>query len=112
MRFEWDEAKNQRNILKHRISFETASFAFDDPHTLTQRDESSDDEERWITLGAIGPEAILAVVHTWFVTEGEDGTRIISARAADSHERGAYEEAKQGTKKRNRRHRGYERRGY
>jgi uncharacterized DUF497 family protein len=28
MRFEWDEAKNQRNFLKHDIRFETAQLAF------------------------------------------------------------------------------------
>lgn len=31
MRFEWDEAKNQRNLLKHRVRFETAALVFDDP---------------------------------------------------------------------------------
>jgi uncharacterized DUF497 family protein len=110
MRFEWDEAKNQRNLIKHRVRFETAVLAFDDPYALTQRDESSEDEERWITIGAVSPEAVLVVVHTWFDAEGEDVTRIISARAPESHERRAYEEAKQGTKKRHRRHRGHARR--
>jgi uncharacterized DUF497 family protein len=32
MRFEWDEAKNQKNLLKHNIRFETAVLVFDD-HT-------------------------------------------------------------------------------
>ncbi len=50
MRFEWDEAKNQQNLLKHRVRFETAALAFDDPYSLTQRDESTGEEERWITL--------------------------------------------------------------
>lgn len=110
MRFEWDEAKNQRNLLKHRVRFETATLVFDDPYALTQRDESSEEEERWITLGAISERAILVVVHTWFEAEGEDVTRIISARAAESRERKTYEEAHQGAKKRYRRHRGHERR--
>ncbi|MGB2606568.1 MAG: BrnT family toxin, partial [Candidatus Sulfotelmatobacter sp.] len=39
-------AKNQRNLLKHHLRFETAALAFDDPYALTQRDESSDEEER------------------------------------------------------------------
>jgi uncharacterized DUF497 family protein len=30
MRFEWDEAKNYRNLIKHRVRFETAVLAFDD----------------------------------------------------------------------------------
>lgn len=69
-------------------------MAFDDPYALTLRDESSHNEERWITLGAVGPEAGLLVVHTWFDADGEDVTRIISARTPESHERRAYEEAK------------------
>jgi uncharacterized protein len=110
MRFEWDEAKNQRNLLKHRVRFETAALVFDDPYAITQRDESSDEEERWITFGSLGHGTILVVVHTLFEAEGEDVTRIISARAAESRERRTYEEAHQGAKTRHRRHRGYERR--
>src|SRR5580704_16145273 len=110
MRFEWDEAKNRRNLLKHGVRFETASLTFEDPNALTQRDESSDEEERWITFGAIGQRVLLVVVHTCFEAEGEDVIRIISARAAESRERKIYEEAHQGTKKRHRRHRRHERR--
>ena len=39
MRFEWDEAKHERNLLKHNVRFETAALVFDDPFALTQRDE-------------------------------------------------------------------------
>jgi len=46
------------------IRFETAALVFDDPYAVTQLDESSDEEERWITLGAVGLGAILVVVHT------------------------------------------------
>ena len=112
MRFEWDEAKNGRNLLKHDVGFETAVLVFDDPYALTQRDESSEDEQRWITLGEIGPGAVLVVVHTWFEREDEEIIRIISARAAESHERRSYEEAHQRAKTRHRRHCGKERRRY
>jgi uncharacterized DUF497 family protein len=108
MRFEWDDAKNQRNLAKHKVRFETAVLIFDDDYSLTQRDETTDEEERWITLGAIAPSAVLLVVHTCFEHAGEEVIRIISARAATRHERRAYEEAKQGAKKRHRRHRSYE----
>lgn len=54
--FEWDENKNARNLLKHDVRFETAALVFDDPHALTQRDQSSDDEERSITVGPSEPE--------------------------------------------------------
>lgn len=30
MRFEWDETKNQRNLAKHKVRFETAVLIFDD----------------------------------------------------------------------------------
>src|SRR2546421_4698755 len=69
MRFEWDEAKNGRNLLKHDVGFETAVLVFDDPYALTQPAESSEDEQRWITLGEISPGAVLVVVHTWFERE-------------------------------------------
>jgi hypothetical protein len=65
MRFEWDETKNRANLLKHRISFETAVLAFGDPHALTQRDEFVTAEERWITLGSVNPDAVLFIVHHW-----------------------------------------------
>src|ERR1039457_1905406 len=75
---------------------------------LTQRDESTREEERWITLGSISLGVVLFVVHTCFEQDGEEIMRIISARAATPRERRGYEEAKQGTKKRHRRHRGHE----
>jgi uncharacterized DUF497 family protein/uncharacterized protein (DUF4415 family) len=59
MRFEWDEEKNRRNLLKHGVSFETATLVFDDPFALTQRDQLSEDEQRWITVGAAEHEAVL-----------------------------------------------------
>ena len=111
MRFEWDE-NNGQNLLKHDVRFETAVLVFDDPYTLTQRDESSDEEERWITLSAIAPRAILMVVHTWAEKNDEEVIRVISARAATAHERRSYEKSCQGTKKGHRRHRGKERCGH
>jgi uncharacterized protein len=108
MRFEWDEAKNQRNLLKHAVRFETAALAFDDPYALTQRDESTGEEERWITLGSASPSTVLFVVHTWR-GRSEEVVRIISARPATPRERKSYEEANQRTKTR---HRGHERRRY
>ena len=103
MRFEWDDTKNRRNLPKHDVRFETAVLVFDDPRALTQRDESSSEEDRWITLGVIGPGAILLVVHTWTEKHSEEIIRIISARAAESYERKSYEEAQQGAKTRYRR---------
>lgn len=110
MRFEWHEDKNKENIRKHDIGFETALLVFEDPYAITQRDAIHDDEEeRFVTLGAIGPGAILFVVHTWRTAQDEEIIRIISARSATSRERRSYEEAHQRAKAGNRRHRGKKR---
>src|SRR5271170_5345181 len=98
MRFEWDENKNTQNLRKHDVRF-------DDPYALTQRDINFDDEECWITLGAIGPGSILLVVHAYHQSHNEEVIRIISARAAQSHERKAYEESHKAAETRHSRHR-------
>ena len=91
--FEWDDEKNRANRLKHDVSFETAALLFDDPYALTQKDPTSE-EERFITLGAIGPGAILFVVHVSYGNaEGEEVIRIISARPATGREKRSYGEA-------------------
>jgi uncharacterized DUF497 family protein len=105
MRFTWDENKNRQNLRKHHVRFETAVLVFDDPYAITQRDYTSGDEERWRTVGAIGPGSILLVVHTFYEKHNEEVIRIISTRAAESHERRAYEEAHQGAEARHSSHR-------
>jgi uncharacterized DUF497 family protein len=110
MRFTWDQEKNRQNLRKHDVRFETAVLVFDDPFAITQRDPAFDEEERWITVGAIGPGSILLVVHTSYEEHNEEVIRIISARAAESHERKAYEEAHQAAKTRHPRYRRKKRR--
>jgi uncharacterized DUF497 family protein len=110
MHLEWNDEKNRQNLRKHDVRFETAALVFDDPYALTQREETTSEEERWVTLGSVGAGTLLFVVHTWFEQDEEEAARIISARAATPRERRSYEEAKQGTKTRHRRHRGHERR--
>ena len=100
MRFEWDEQKNRQNLHKHDVRFETAVLVFDDPYAITQRDYSSDDQERWIPVGAIRPGSILLVVHTFYDEHNEEVIRIVSARAAESHERRACEETHKGARAR------------
>lgn len=89
MRFEWDEAKNRRNRVKHRISFDTAQAVFDDPDHLSLQDRTVEGEERWQTLGLIDGVVVVLVAHTY----REDGevVRIISARKATPLERSVYE---------------------
>lgn len=50
--FEWDEQKRQSNLRKHRIDFADAVTALDDPGALTMLDDESDEEDRFVTLGA------------------------------------------------------------
>ena len=88
MRFEWDEAKNRRNLAKHGISFETAALVFEDPHALSDLDRVVGAEERWQTIGAVGFH-ILLVAHTW--EQRDEVIRLISARKATSAERNHYE---------------------
>jgi uncharacterized DUF497 family protein len=97
MRFEWDEAKNRRNLAKHRISFETAKLAFEDPHALSIQDRTAGDEERWQTLGMIGGVVVVLVAHTCREEYGEEVIRLISARKATPLERRAYEENDQSS---------------
>lgn len=92
MRFVWDEVKNRVNKRKHGVSFETAKLVFDDPLHLSVFDGHDHGEERWRTLGLVGPVVILLVVHTHAEQNGEEIVRIISARKATRHERARYEE--------------------
>jgi len=110
MPFEWNAAKDHENLAKHGIDFDTAELVFDDPFALTQRDLLHDDEERYITLGAIGAGAIVFVVHTSIESNGEEVIRLISARSATGREKQAYEEAHKRTESSNRKRRSQERR--
>ena len=107
MRFEYDEKKSRTNLLKHSVDFETAMLVFDDPYSLTQHDaHHSEYEERYITLGEIAPGAILFVAHTWFEDDSNENViRLISARAATSNERQAYEKAHKRSAEADRSHR-------
>ena len=92
MRFIWDENKNRRNRAKHKISFETASLVFDDPHAISIIERIENGEERWQTLGLAAGIVVLLVAHTYLGQGGEEVIRIISARKATPQERKIYEE--------------------
>lgn len=85
MQFEWDTDKNQINIRKHGISFETAKYVFADENYVEWFDsEHSVEEDRYKALGKVGK--IILVVFT----ERGDRTRLISARLATAAERRSY----------------------
>ena len=110
--FEYDEAKNRRNIEKHGISLRNAARVFFDYDRIEMYDdEHSEEEDRYNTIGdtaygnlnTIGNlnqngktvDDILFVVYTerTIYREGEkeiEFTRLISARLATNFERGLY----------------------
>ncbi len=85
---EWDPEKARLNKLKHRVSFADAATVPEDDRALTERDLSTDVEERWVTMGLDALGRLLVVVYTW---RGEN-LRLISARNATKREREIYEE--------------------
>ena len=93
MKFEWDPRKATSNEKKHRISFEGAITAFDDPYALIERDDdhSTSTEIREALIGEAEP-GVLVVIFT--IREVGAVYRIISARRASKKERKLYEEAK------------------
>ncbi len=88
--FEWDDAKNAANLVKHGISFEQATEIFQDPLSLTIEDpEHSNHEGRFITIGMTTSGLIAVASHT----DREENIRIVSARPATIKERINYESA-------------------
>jgi hypothetical protein len=51
MDYEWDEEKATTNLRKHNVDFADAVGVFDDPHALSMRD-ATPNEERFIVVGA------------------------------------------------------------
>ena len=87
MKFEWDENKNQKNFFKHGVSFEDAALIFTDKNSLSIYDEdNSENEERWITMGAHPNRNIYVVIHTYRKLNNNEYVRIISARKATKNE--------------------------
>ena len=113
--FEYDAQKEQINLRKHGISFRAAARVFFDEDYIEEYDSAhSDDEKRYNVIGdvsagnakiraAIGNvdhfhgevDDILYVVYTERIKRTENGKeydviRLISARLANSFERGLY----------------------
>ena len=92
MEWTWDPTKNDANLRKPQLSFETALLVFDDPLALSVPDPHPF-EDRWRTVGVVG-DRYLTVVHT----DSEDARpviatrgRIISARKSTRKERQRYD---------------------
>jgi len=88
--FEWDAEKARLNYAKHKISFEEAATVFNDPESITQFDpDHSDQEQRFIDIGASDQGRLLVVVYT----ERGRNLRIISCRKATRNERSIYDQS-------------------
>lgn len=98
--FSWDPYKDKANELKHGISFEDAIRVFEDPFHVTSLSNIKHQEARWQTVGMInvkdditnGVSVHLLVIHTGDAhLNGDENTRIISARRIDPAERRQFE---------------------
>lgn len=88
VRIKWDAAKNASNQRKHGVSFEEAQSAFADEQGIVIADpDHSDDEDRFILLGA-SASRLLVVCHCY--REDDGVIRIFSARTANGQERRTY----------------------
>jgi len=86
MLFTWDEKKRLSNIKKHGIDFTCATDIFFGP-TFTWEDSRFDyGEQRWITMGLLGSQVVVLVVHT----ETEEEIHVISIRKADKDEQALF----------------------
>ena len=73
MKYDWDEAKNRKNLAKHGLSFEDAEQVFAGPCVTFEDDRFTYGEERLITLGLLAGRLVV-IAHA----PRDDATRIIS----------------------------------
>ena len=86
--FEWDTAKADANVRKHRVTFEEAATVFGDPLARIFPDpDHSAAEERELIIGHSAESRLLVVSFT----ERPRSVRLISARPATRYERKDYE---------------------
>ena len=90
MKFDWDPDKNETNLKKHGVGFDEAETVFEDERAVTIFDEDhSGDEDRFIIIGISRKLRELTVCHC--CQNGDEITRIISARRATKGESELYE---------------------
>ena len=64
--FSWDDNKAQKNLTKHKISFEEAKTVFGDKNArLISDQDHSEDKERFLLLGLSYKLKILIVIHCY-----------------------------------------------
>jgi uncharacterized DUF497 family protein len=91
IQFDWDKNKADKNLAKHKVSFEEAQSVFDDDNARLLYDpDHSENEDRFILLGLSCSLKILVVVHCY--KDEENIIRLISARKATKSEEKNYKE--------------------
>ncbi|MBD3867985.1 MAG: BrnT family toxin [Acidobacteria bacterium] len=91
LQFVWDSRKAKSNAKKHGVTFEEAETVFFDESALLLADpDHSEEEDRFILLGASARLRLLVVCHCY--RESESTIRLFSARKADREERRQYKE--------------------
>jgi uncharacterized DUF497 family protein len=88
MKFEWDQQKNEVNIVKHELDFADAYRIFRLPLRISLDDRQDYGEDRLIGLGMLDGRIVVVV----FTELDEETIRIISLRKALSYERKRYEQ--------------------
>ena len=83
--FEFDDSKNQANLLKHGISFIDAQALWDDP-SLLEIPAKTEDEPRYLIIGLIEGRCWSAVI-----TNRDKNIRLISVRRSRTEEVAFYE---------------------
>jgi uncharacterized protein len=84
--------RQHRTVGKHGVSFEEARTVFlDDDALLAPDGEHSDEEDRFVLLGVSSNLRLLIVCHCY--RRNDEVIRIISARRANSMERGQFSTA-------------------
>jgi hypothetical protein len=92
--YEWDEAKREANLRKHRLDFWAAHLVYEAPEKLTYR-LKSEPEARFLDVALLELKgAVLALVYT--IRNGN--VRFISVRYASRRERRRYAAAKSRSK--------------
>jgi uncharacterized DUF497 family protein len=94
MRYEWDEDKYKSNLKKHGVRFEETEPVFYDVMAIESHDQehSTKTEDRYLRIGMSVPGVLVVVYCERVNLNGEEITRIISARKAKPREVDKYYE--------------------
>jgi uncharacterized protein len=88
--YEWEEAKREANLLKHRLDFWAAHLVYENPEKITYR-LKLEPETRFLDIALVELKgAVLALVYT----TRNGNVRFISFRYASRRKRRRYAAAK------------------